>query len=362
LDLVCLETPGYRALETQDNLNVIRLPLSKTRRNALTYIWEYSSFVISAFFITTWLYIRRRYRLVHVYNQPDFLVFAALLPKLFGAKILIDYRDAMPEGTMDKFGLSEHHPVVRFLRLIEQCSMNFSNRILTVHKPFKNLLVSRGWKADTIEVFMNLPDPDLFNRDRYPIHEKSGRNELRLMHHGTLNEVYNVGLVLEALALLKSSSVTIPVSFSIYGTGPDLPRLEKMVKTLGLDNVYFKGRVPLDIIPEQIAYQADVGIVPTRGGPVGDYSLSNKLLEYVVMGKPVIASRLRTFQDVFSDNSILFFDSSSPEELAKCVLQIANNQQLCLSMVQSADADLAKYSWENNKKRYLEFIADTIGL
>ena len=37
--------------------------------------------------------LTRRYDLVHVHNMPDILVFAALVPKVFGAKVVLDLHD-----------------------------------------------------------------------------------------------------------------------------------------------------------------------------------------------------------------------------------------------------------------------------
>ena len=359
VDLLCLGKPGQPTREEQVNLNVIRLSLPKTRRSVLAYLWEYFSFCLGAACLTTVLYMRRRYRLIQVYNQPDFLIFAAFVPKMFGAKLVFDYRDAMPEGTMDKYQLSPHHPVVRMLRLVEQISMKFSDRILTVHQPFKNLLVTRGFDPSAVGVFMNLPDPKLFDRSRHPKRVRNWGGELRLIHHGTLNEIYNVGIALESLALIKRTHADVHVSLSIYGTGPDLPHLQALSEKLGLDNVHFGGRVSFEAIPRLIA-QSDVGIVPTRHGPVGDFSLSNKLLEYVMMGKPVIASRLPTIRTVFGDTSLLFFDCASAEELAECILRLQSDPELFDQLVRSADADFVRFSWDRNQRQYLDFIAQSM--
>lgn len=359
VDLLCLGKPGEPGFEDRGNLRLLRLPLPKTRKSVRRYLWEYSSFVLGASFLTSVLAIRCRYRLVQIYNQPDFLVFAAFLPKLLNARLVFDYRDAMPEGTIDKYALSPSHKIVRLLQWTERVSMEFCDRIITVHQPFKDVLVSRGFSPSSIGIFMNLPDPKLFDRSRYP-GPAAPSDEFRLMHHGTLNEVYNVGLILEALALVKQKRPDLRVSLTIYGTGPDLPRLETLARRLQLENVHFQGRVPFEDIPKLIAEGADAGVVPTRGGPVGDYSLSNKLLEYAMMGKPVIASRLPTIRSVFSDTSLLLFEPSNAEDLADSIIRLANDAELRYRLVRSADADLERFAWDSNQRRYLAFIQDAL--
>lgn len=45
--------------------------------------------------VLTWR--ARRYDVVHVHNMPDFLVFAAFWPRLFGCVVLFDVHGLMPE-------------------------------------------------------------------------------------------------------------------------------------------------------------------------------------------------------------------------------------------------------------------------
>ena len=43
------------------------------------------------------------YDLIHVHSVPDFEVFAVLIPKLLGAKIILDIHDIVPEFYASKF-------------------------------------------------------------------------------------------------------------------------------------------------------------------------------------------------------------------------------------------------------------------
>ena len=48
--------------------------------------------------------LRRRYDLMYMNNMPDVLVASALLPKLLGAKVILDQHDPMPELMTTIFG------------------------------------------------------------------------------------------------------------------------------------------------------------------------------------------------------------------------------------------------------------------
>ena len=67
---------------------------------------------VLSFFIRAMLLLMRRqsqvkYDLVHVHSVPDFMVFTAWLPRLQGAKIILDIHDVLPELYASKFGVRE---------------------------------------------------------------------------------------------------------------------------------------------------------------------------------------------------------------------------------------------------------------
>ncbi len=52
----------------------------------------------------------------------------------------------MPEMYMSKFGLSEKHPLIRFLAMQEQFSIWLANKAICVHHPHRDVLV-QAWNS-----------------------------------------------------------------------------------------------------------------------------------------------------------------------------------------------------------------------
>ena len=97
VDLVCLQDEGEQSTERIGNVNVHRLPLKHNRGQGVTgYLVEYSALFLLAFVKLTMLSIRHRYRVVQVHNLPDFLVFTTLVPRMLGARVLLDMHDITP--------------------------------------------------------------------------------------------------------------------------------------------------------------------------------------------------------------------------------------------------------------------------
>ena len=122
VDVVCLRKKGEKAKEVVNGVQVYRMPVEHHRGSSWRYLWEYSAFLLLAFFKLALLSLRRRYQVIEVSNLPDVLVFSTLVPKLLGAKVVLYMRDPMPENFAEVFGAGEGHPIVRLLRLLQRAT------------------------------------------------------------------------------------------------------------------------------------------------------------------------------------------------------------------------------------------------
>ena len=82
-----------------------------------SYLWRLTQFCAKSSFYLSRLQLKRKYDLVHVHNVPDFLVFSAWLPKLAGAKIILDIHDILPEFFANKFRKPEGSVYVKLLKI-----------------------------------------------------------------------------------------------------------------------------------------------------------------------------------------------------------------------------------------------------
>src|SRR5207344_986145 len=94
VDFLALRRAGTPPMEMVRGVRVIRLNQAKYRGGGhLTYLNEYVKFFIRCLVKTTSLFPKRRYKVVHVNNMPDFLVFSSIIPRLFGSKVILDIHD-----------------------------------------------------------------------------------------------------------------------------------------------------------------------------------------------------------------------------------------------------------------------------
>src|SRR5215471_6402792 len=90
VDVLVLRRSGTPPIETLHGVRVIRLNQSKYRgKTPFRYLLAYLSFFLRCLVKVSSLFFQRRYVVIHVNNMPDFLVFSTIVPKLFGAKIIL---------------------------------------------------------------------------------------------------------------------------------------------------------------------------------------------------------------------------------------------------------------------------------
>jgi glycosyltransferase involved in cell wall biosynthesis len=318
VEVVCLR-PGSGSPWRQ-NLNgvaVFQMPLKRRRAGKLVYIAQYAWFLACAFFVLSVRNFWRRYQLVHVHNMPDFLVFSALLPRLTGAKVILDLHDPMPELFRSIYGLSEEHFIVHWLEKMERRSIAFADLVLTPNLAFKELFTARGCPAGKIETVMNSPETAIFDPRKFP--RVNGRPAAEkpfvLMYHGLIVERHGLDLAIQAVARLRSR---IPgLRLHLYGEPTDYSqKMEELVRALKLDGVVVAhGFKPLDKIARDIT-GIDLGLIPNRLSSFTQINFPTRIFEYLAMHKPVLVPVTKGISDYFNADEILFFEAGNIEDLA----------------------------------------------
>jgi len=357
VDFICVEDPKRRSEEQLMGVRLYPLKVSRYQGGStLRYLFIYLSFLIRSAALVTRLHFKRRYDVVHVHTMPDFLVFAALIPKLFGAKVILDVHDLMPELYICKFGKADGL-IVRFITWIEKRSIAFAHRAIAVSIPHRNALVEHGNPLEKFSVIMNVPDPRIFSEGCTSQREPNGR--FRLIYHGTVARRHGLEIALRAVALVRKE---IPeLEFLVIGHGDDMERIQKLAPELGLaDRVRFQGRVPVDELPASIR-GADLGVIPLIYDEFTRYMLPLKLLEYVHLGIPAIVTRTETIQTYFDDSMVRFVSSGSIEEVAAAIRELYHRTDKRTELAENATSFNRRYNWNAQKQELFNMVDSLLG-
>lgn len=351
VDMICLKLPDQNKFEETCGVNTYRVNLSKSRSSRRKYIFLYASFFIRSFFLLNRLFIKNRYAVIHVHNMPDFLVFLSMIPKIFGAKVILDLHDPTPEMLMTKFAEERDSRLTKILKWQEKVSIRFAHKIITTNKSFLDKFISRGCPSDKINIVMNSPQGSIFN-NRSNSKEKSDKNKYVVMYHGIIIKRYGFEELLNAVNLLKDK---IPgLELRIYGTGEDMSLFLELVQKLNLEKIvkYF-GQVPIEKIVEIIP-ECNVGIIPNRLTPFTKINLPTRIFEYLHLNRPVVVPRTQGIKDYFDESSIFYFNTGDAENLANVILDVYSNPTKTLDVVNKGNQIYQNYRWELQSKNLIK--------
>ena len=100
-----------------------------------------------------------------------FSYFSAIVPKLLGAKVILDLHDPMPELMRTIFKLPEESFSVAMLKRLEKWSIRFADLVLTVNLACKKIYSSRSCEPRKVKVVINSPDDEVFRLQRAGDHK-----------------------------------------------------------------------------------------------------------------------------------------------------------------------------------------------
>jgi len=179
------------------------------------------------------------------------------------------------------------------------------------------------------------------------------------MYHGTLTNIYGLDIAVEALALAHQEMPG--AELWILGSGPEQDALAGLVQERGLGSkVRLIGQVASKEIPAWLS-QCDAGILPIRRDVFLDFAFPNKLPEFIIMGKPVIVSRLKAIRHYFSEDALAYCEPNNPADLARQMIAVYQDPELRARRALKAKDEYAPIRWDVMKQRYLTLIDGLVG-
>lgn len=304
---------------------------------------------------TFWIakrHLRERYDVFHVHNMPDFLVFAAALPKLMGAKVILDIHDIVPEFYGNKFGGAKRSPVVvvTALKGVERVCAAIADKVIISNHLWLEKYARRTGANGKCSVFINHVDGEVFKP-----HPRTRQDEKSIiLFPGGLQ--WHQGLDI-ALRAFKTVSRDLPnAEFHIYGDGSWKTELVRLAESLECNgSVRFFDPVRITEIAS-IMTNADLGVVPKRADSFGNEAYSTKIMEFMSVGVPVIVSETKIDRYYFNDSVVRFFESGNDAALANQMRDLLQQPEERRALAARAREYAVAHCWEGRKADYLKLV------
>ncbi|WP_153110295.1 glycosyltransferase family 4 protein [Propionivibrio limicola] len=282
-----------------------------------------------------------------------YLLAGALLKKRLGIPLLLEVNSPLVfERSRHSGGLA----LPRLARWAEGTAWRAADRVLPVTKVLAGYVREYGVPDERIAVipnginkahFATAPEPELAKA-------KLGlQGRLVLGFTGFVRDWHGVDRVIDWMA---SEEAPDNVHLLIVGDGPAREALEAQARALGLARaVTFTGVVDRDAVPSYVA-AFDVALQPA----VTAYASPLKMMEYLVLGKAIVAPRTPNICEILSDGeNAALFDENVPGSLERALTTVCCDAALCLHLSANAreTIDRLDLTWRGNARRVASLAA-----
>ncbi|WP_162907597.1 glycosyltransferase [Allorhizocola rhizosphaerae] len=346
--VVALHAEGRPAVDVVDGVNVVHLPTQKYRgESSLSYIKLYGGFTArAAGRMARW---GRRFDVVQAHSMPEALVFAAAVQRAMRVPVLLDVHDLTSELFSAKF--EGRRGLMSAIRFSERASFRFADEVLTPHDRYTDML--RAMTRTPVTTVMNCPDDRYFTARPWKGWEPGG--EVVFGYHGLIAPRHGLAQLAEALAAVRGE---VPgARMQVWGSGDGLAPLREKVAELRLGDAV---SLPTRLLPiHEMTKELDkmhIGVLASQLDPWTANVLPNKLMEYAVMGIPVITFRNATIERYFPDDAVTYVDPANPANLREAMLALIRDPEKARLQAERAREVMVGRTWRHQRQHYYEVI------
>ncbi|KZY84891.1 glycosyltransferase WbuB, partial [Oleiphilus sp. HI0072] len=228
--------------EVIDDVVVHRVPLYPSHDgSALKRIANYLSFFFASFICGVFKAFKPD--VIYSYHPPLTTALSAMLVGFFKRRpFVVDIQDLWPD-TLAATGMLSNQKVLNIVGWVCKKVYRRSARLIVLSPGFKKRLIELGVPESKISVIYNWCDEDALRNpvmSNASIPKNGNRN---LLFAGNLGHAQGLPAIVDAAAILQEKNVQVNIVF--VGEGVAKQAAVEQVSKLGLNNVFFIPRVPI---------------------------------------------------------------------------------------------------------------------
>jgi glycosyltransferase involved in cell wall biosynthesis len=333
-------------------VNIYRYPVFFAETTKKGYVGEYLIAVLFLTLLPLWVWIKHGLDTVVLYNPPDILWICGLIPKIFGKRLIFDIRDLTPELFASKFG-NKALILQRILSRMEFLSCQIANHVVVTNETSRKIICDRNrLDFDRVTTIRQGPDTEKISPTA-PDETLRDRAEIIIGYLGNMSPERGVGNLLQALHHLKYD-LGYKNWFCIFiGRQTTTLNLDHLATDLGIkDNIWLTGYLSQENWIRMLS-TVDICVDPGASNPGNDVSTTNKMMDYMALGKPVVAFHLPERYGTAGDTALYAY-SNDNLELARQIALLIDSPELRTKLGNTGRERVVNcLSWQHQKKLLL---------
>ena len=188
------------------------------------------------------------------------------------------------------------------------------------------------------------------------------RAETILGYVGIIGPLDGVEYLLRAIQHLVDNLGRDDVLCLIIGKGDSIADLEDMAGELGIaDKIRFTGWVSPEDLPRYLS-ATDICLDPDPANPFNDRSTMIKMMEYMAMGKPIVAFDLPEHR-VSAHDAAVYAQANDPRDFARKIEELMDDPDRRQSMGEiGQERVLSGLAWDHQERNLLAVYETLTGI
>lgn len=251
------------------------------------------------------------------------------------------------------FAYQADHVFHRYMSQRDRLNESFLHQaaaaIAVISEDMKHLFIQSGVDAGKLHVIPNGIDFAAFTpgtADGKSIRKKHGLNNRQVVGYvGGFWPGNDMGTLLQAWQQIETAQPEAVLL--LVGDGPQRTNIEKLSLKMGLKHCIWVGHIPHSAVADYLSVM-DIGIGPYTKEALAFVS-PLKVIEYAAMGLPVVAAGGGQIKDLIEHGVTgCTYEPGSPDDLAKCVLNLLHKPEQAKKMGEIARSRLQNgwNSWD----------------
>ncbi len=328
---------------------IIRIPLRTTKfaNHLLSRLFFYLEIMVR-FLGVLWKERKNSYDYMYVSTPPIFIVFSAIIGKMFNrTKLILEVRDLWPDSLIgvNKF----NHPfIIHLFRSLEKMMYKHADFIV---------INSMGFKQHIRKLLTGRKTPIVYlpNGARLSeiVNAKDSNGEFRVVYTG------NIGLAqdVERLKTFSKKLHERGIRFDVIGYGIWTEQFTAFLKENNLTNVRIRKPTTRKKSLELIE-SSDVAIAFLNDKEVFSTVLPGKVIDYMTCKTPIIAGvKGVAAKTILENNTGFVFERNNVQGMVDTIEHVRRNPHVRKRLEENCLAAVKReFLWDENIKHLLEII------
>jgi glycosyltransferase involved in cell wall biosynthesis len=279
--------------------------------------------------------------------MPEFLVLLCIIPKLLGAKIIMDWEDPSLEVFRAKFHNTKKY-VYPLLLLFEKAAAFLAHVIITPNEGFRRAFVSRGHLGEKIHIIMNAPDMSIFNIPAEAVDSVGPGKKFIILYSGSILKRHGLDVLIRALPIIVKEIPEATLQICGSGEADFFSQCRHLWKELGMaGHVEHLPGVFITGMPKVILHSS-IGVVPNRKDAFTSINFPQRIFEFGILKRPIVVARLPGIQDYYDEESLCFFEPENHVDLAEKIISLYRSPEKRAALIKKNYGITAGIDWENS--------------